>query len=168
MTTTGANSISVPSSVVPNDPPVEPKSRLMLRGFSVASNERLNDVQCGRQSEMKKSFAPVNPWAITALLLGMVLGTQAQGAPTTYTVNETITGPLNGTAGNPAQTDSVIGAIIDGANNRVSLSRISSSPIERTGDGFIDRIRCGGALRLRSKHHAQKQCRDCPWIDWCE
>src|SRR5664279_6591664 len=107
MTTTGANSISVPSSVVPNDPPVEPKSRLMLRGFSVASNERLNDVQCGRQSEMKKSFAPINPWAITALLLGMVLGTQAQGAPTTYTVNETITGCLLYTSDAADEEDSV-------------------------------------------------------------
>ena len=60
---------------------------------------------------MKKSSAPINPWAIAALLLGTVVGTQAQAAPTTYTVNETITGPLNGTAGNPAQTDSVIGTI---------------------------------------------------------
>lgn len=60
---------------------------------------------------MKKSFAPISPWAITALLLGMVVGTQAHAAPTTYTVNETITGPLNGIAGNPAQTDSVIGTI---------------------------------------------------------
>jgi hypothetical protein len=60
---------------------------------------------------MKKSSAPINPWAIAALLLGTVVGTQAHAAPTTYTVNETITGPLNGTAGNPAQTDSVIGTI---------------------------------------------------------
>ena len=60
---------------------------------------------------MKKSFAPINPWAIAALLLGTMTGTLAQAAPATYTVNETITGPLNGTPGNPAQTDSVIGTI---------------------------------------------------------
>ena len=60
---------------------------------------------------MKKSSARINPWAIAALLLGTTVGTQAHAAPTTYTVNETITGPLNGTAGNPSQTDSVIGTI---------------------------------------------------------
>jgi PEP-CTERM motif-containing protein len=60
---------------------------------------------------MKKSSAPINPWAIAALLLGTMTGTLAQAAPATYTVNETITGPLNGTLGNPTQTDSVVGTI---------------------------------------------------------
>ena len=122
----------------------------MLRGFSVASNERLNDVQCGRQSEMKKSFAPINPWAITALLLGMVLGMQAQGAPTTYTVNETITGPLNGTAGNPAQTDSVIGAITtDGTIGILHTSNIISwnlNLIDVTNPQFSYDLATGNSL----------------------
>jgi hypothetical protein len=60
---------------------------------------------------MKKSFAPAKPWPIAALLLGMLTATLVQAAPATYTVNETITGPLNGTPGNPTQTDSVIGTI---------------------------------------------------------
>ena len=60
---------------------------------------------------MKKSSAPINPWAVAALLLGTVVGTPALAGPTTYTVNETITGPRNGTPGNPTQTDSVIGTI---------------------------------------------------------
>ena len=45
-----------------------------------------------------------------ALALGMLVGPLAR-ANETYTVNETITGPLNGVIGNPLQTDSVIGTI---------------------------------------------------------
>ena len=59
---------------------------------------------------MKKSPKRINRLALTVLLLGMLVGTQAQ-AGITYTVNETITGPLNGIAGNPTQTDSVVGTI---------------------------------------------------------
>ena len=75
---------------------------------------------------MKESPTPINPWAIAALLLGTLAGTQAE-ASIIYTVNQTISGPLNGVAGNPAQTDSVIGTVTtDGtigvlhANNLVS------------------------------------------------
>jgi hypothetical protein len=56
---------------------------------------------------MKKS---PNRLAFVVLLLGAMMGAQAQ-ASVTYTVNETITGPLNGVAGNPTQTDSVVGSI---------------------------------------------------------
>jgi hypothetical protein len=47
-----------------------------------------------------------------ALLLGTLIGAPAQAGPTTYTVNETITGPINGVAGNPIQTDSVVGTVM--------------------------------------------------------
>src|ERR1700690_331722 len=77
---------------------------------------------------MKESPTPINPWAIAALLLGTLVGTQAE-ASIIYTVNQTISGPLNGVAGNPAQTDSVVGSITTGgpigvlhANNLVSWS----------------------------------------------
>lgn len=49
-------------------------------------------------------------WTPAILVLGMLVAAPAQ-ANTTYTVNETITGPLNGTAGNPTQTDSVVGTV---------------------------------------------------------
>ena len=48
--------------------------------------------------------------ALAALLVGTLVGAQAQ-ASITYTVNETITGPLNGVSGNPSQTDSVVGSV---------------------------------------------------------
>ena len=48
--------------------------------------------------------------AFATLLLSLVCAT-AQAADITYTVNETITGPLNGIPGNPTQTDSVVGTI---------------------------------------------------------
>lgn len=76
---------------------------------------------------MNKSSTAINPWAIAALLLGTVFGAQVHAAPTTYTVNETITGPLNGTAGNPSQTDSVIGSITtDGTIGILHTSNIIS------------------------------------------
>lgn len=65
----------------------------------------------GKQAAMKKSAAALNPLTLGALLLCTLVGTLAQAAPTTYTVNQTITGPLNGTLGNPTQTNSVVGSI---------------------------------------------------------
>ena len=49
-------------------------------------------------------------WTPALLALGVLFAAQAQ-ASTTYTVDETITGPLNGTPGNPTQTDSVVGTV---------------------------------------------------------
>src|ERR1035437_9951620 len=60
---------------------------------------------------MKKSPKPINLLVPAALLLGTLVGTQAEANNISYTVNETITGPLNGVAGNPPQTDSVVGNI---------------------------------------------------------
>jgi len=49
-------------------------------------------------------------WALSMLLVALVCAT-AQAGNITYTVNETITGPVNGISGNPIQTDSVVGSI---------------------------------------------------------
>jgi hypothetical protein len=58
--------------------------------------------------------------------LGALLGTQAE-ASITYLVNETITGPLNGIAGNPSQTNSVVGSITtDGTIGVLHASNIIS------------------------------------------
>lgn len=59
---------------------------------------------------MKKPPKLIKRWALAALILG-TLGATAAEANIIYTVNETITGPLNGVAGNPSQTDSVVGTI---------------------------------------------------------
>src|SRR5580704_4824448 len=49
------------------------------------------------------------------------------GAGTIYTVNETITSPLNGIVGNPTQTDSVVGTITtDGTIGVLHSADISS------------------------------------------
>jgi hypothetical protein len=53
---------------------------------------------------------PIKRWVFATLLLGLICAT-AQATNITYTVNETITGPLNRIAGNPTQTDSVAGTI---------------------------------------------------------
>lgn len=50
----------------------------------------------------------INRLALTALLLGTLIGTTAQ-ADIVYSVNQVITSPLNGVPGNPSQTDSVVG-----------------------------------------------------------
>jgi hypothetical protein len=49
---------------------------------------------------MKKYLSSINALAVTAMLLGALIN-----------VNETITGPLNGVAGNPTQTNSVVGKV---------------------------------------------------------
>jgi hypothetical protein len=60
---------------------------------------------------MKNSLKPIKQWAFLTLLLAALVGATAQASPATYTVNETITGPVNGISGNPIQTDSVVGSI---------------------------------------------------------
>ena len=59
---------------------------------------------------MKTQSKRIKRLALAAVFLGALAGTQAQ-AGITYTVNQTITGPLDGVAGNPLQTDSVVGSI---------------------------------------------------------
>ena len=49
--------------------------------------------------------------AVLFLALAGAVATNAWADSVTYTVNETITGPLNGVAGNPTQTDSGVGTI---------------------------------------------------------
>jgi hypothetical protein len=63
-----------------------------------------------RKLQMKNSPNPIKRLVQVALFLSALLGTAAQ-ASIIYTVNETITGPLNGVVGNPQQTDSVVGTI---------------------------------------------------------
>jgi hypothetical protein len=60
---------------------------------------------------MKKPPKLIKRCALAALFLGTLVGTEAE-ANIIYTVNETITGPLNGVAGNPTQTDSVVGTVV--------------------------------------------------------
>jgi hypothetical protein len=75
---------------------------------------------------MKKLSNQGNLLALTALILGTLGATQA-GAGTIYTVNETITSPLNGIVGNPTQTDSVVGTITtDGTIGVLHSADISS------------------------------------------
>jgi hypothetical protein len=57
---------------------------------------------------MKKSPKQL---ALIALLLGTLGGARAEASSITYTVDETISGPLDGVVGNPTQTDSVVGSI---------------------------------------------------------
>ena len=59
---------------------------------------------------MKNTPKLIKRWALATLLLGTLVGTTAE-ANIIYTVNETITGPINGIAGNPSQTDEVVGSI---------------------------------------------------------
>ncbi len=59
---------------------------------------------------MHRSLSIGFRWTPVLLALGLLFAAQAQ-ANTTYTVDETITGPLNGTPGNPTQTDSVVGTV---------------------------------------------------------
>lgn len=58
---------------------------------------------------MKNPPKLIKRLTIAGLLLGSLVGTVAEA--NIYTVNETITGPLNGISGNPSQTDSVVGTI---------------------------------------------------------
>jgi hypothetical protein len=58
----------------------------------------------------KRNLITISKVALATLFLG-VLGATSAEANTIYTVNETITGPLNGIVGNPSQTDSVVGSI---------------------------------------------------------
>ncbi len=55
----------------------------------------------------------MSPAILSLVILSSIalLGATAEATTYTYTVNETITGPLNGIAGNPSQTDSVVGYI---------------------------------------------------------
>jgi hypothetical protein len=48
---------------------------------------------------------------LAALGLGALVGMQAQAADIVYSINQTITGPLNSVADNPTQTDSVVGTL---------------------------------------------------------
>ena len=59
---------------------------------------------------MHTSSTAGSRWARAIATLGLLAAAHAL-ANTTYTVDETITGPLNGTPGNPTQTDSVVGTI---------------------------------------------------------
>jgi hypothetical protein len=59
---------------------------------------------------MTESQKLIGRCALAGLFLGTLVGMQAQ-ANTVYTVDLTITGPLNGVAGNPSQTDSVVGTV---------------------------------------------------------
>jgi hypothetical protein len=62
-----------------------------------------------------------------AVLFLALAGATAQASEITYTVNETITGPVNGVAGNPIQTDSVVGTITtDGTIGVLQTSDILS------------------------------------------
>ncbi len=75
---------------------------------------------------MNKPPKLIKRCALAALLLGALAGTAAE-ASIVYVVNETITGPLNGVAGNPSQTDSVIGSITtDGTIGILHASNISA------------------------------------------
>jgi hypothetical protein len=67
-----------------------------------------------------------NRLAFVVVLLGALVGAQAE-ASVTYTVNETITGPVNGVVGNPTQTDSVVGSITtDGTLGVLHAANIQS------------------------------------------
>jgi hypothetical protein len=73
---------------------------------------------------MKKSPKQL---AFIALLLGTLVGAQAEASSITYTVNETISGPLDGVAGNPTQTDSVVGSITtDGTTGTLHAGNLQS------------------------------------------
>lgn len=62
-----------------------------------------------------------------AVLFLALAGATAHASNITYTVNETITGPVNGVAGNPIQTDSVVGTITtDGTIGVLQTSNILS------------------------------------------
>jgi len=75
---------------------------------------------------MKKPSELFKRLALATLFLGALAGTQAE-ASIIYTVNETITGPLNGVAGNPLQTNSVIGSITtDGTIGFLHAANITS------------------------------------------
>jgi hypothetical protein len=66
--------------------------------------------QFWRSPDMEHSRPFGSRGTAAVLALGLLLAAQAQ-ANTTYTVNETITGPLNNTPGNPSQTDAVMGTV---------------------------------------------------------
>jgi hypothetical protein len=59
---------------------------------------------------MKKSPKLIKRLAFAAIVLSTLVATAAE-ANITYTVDLTITSPLNGVAGNPLQTDSVVGSV---------------------------------------------------------
>jgi hypothetical protein len=59
---------------------------------------------------MTESRQLIGRCALAGMFLGALVGMQAQ-ANTVYTVDQVITGPLNGVAGNPSQTDSVVGTV---------------------------------------------------------
>ena len=62
-----------------------------------------------------------------AVLCLALAGATTQASNITYTVNETITGPVNGVAGNPIQTDSVVGTVTtDGTIGVLQTSDILS------------------------------------------
>jgi len=81
-------------------------------------------------------------------------------ANTVYTVNETITSPLNGTPGNPTQTDSVVGTITtDGTIGVLQTTNIISWDLDliddtnpqysydlTTSDSFVNEYDYGGEL----------------------
>ena len=65
--------------------------------------------------------------AVSALLIGTVIGAAAQAAPITYNVNISITGPINNVAGNPINTDSVVGTITtDGTIGVLHTANVTS------------------------------------------
>jgi hypothetical protein len=70
-----------------------------------------------------------------AVLFLALAGATAQASDITYTVNETITGPVNGVAGNPSQTDSVVGTITtDGTIGVLHTSDILSWNLDLIDD----------------------------------
>ncbi len=83
-----------------------------------------------------------------ALLFGTLVAVSSANANTTYTVDETITGPLNGTAGNPMQTDSVIGTITtDGTIGILHASNLVSWTLD-----LVDVTNPGNSYALTSSN----------------
>ena len=75
---------------------------------------------------MSKPAKRYNRCVLAVLILGSLFGTTAQ-ANIVYSVNQTITSPLNGVAGNPSQTDSVVGTFTtDGTIGFLHASNILS------------------------------------------
>jgi hypothetical protein len=76
----------------------------------------------------------VRSCALAGLALGAFGVIQAQAADITYTINQTITGPLNSTPGNPIQSDSVVGTITTdgtiGSGNYLHSANILSWNLE--------------------------------------
>jgi len=78
------------------------------------------------ESEMKEPAKRFSRCLVGVLVLGSLIGTTAQ-ADIVYSVNQTITSPLNGVAGNPSQTDSVVGTFTtDGTIGFLHASNILS------------------------------------------